>query len=112
MLERIVHLLGDEGGNLPRFYQLIEVSAPDEIAVKSLNTMAPVDWKEHPAFTRQLGDDWLASQETPLARVPSAIVPHTWNVLLNPEHRDANQVKIVASLRERFDSRLFGFGSR
>ncbi len=112
MLERVVHLVDDEDGDLPRFYQLLEVSAPDEIAVKSLNTMAQADWKERPEFTRQLGDDWLASLETPLARVPSALVPYTWNVLLNPEQRDANQVKIVASIRERFDSRLFGFRSR
>lgn len=112
MLERIVHLLDDEDGNLPRNYQLLEVAAPEGVAVKSLNTIAPIDWKDHPEFTRQLGDTWLASLETALARVPSAIAPLTWNVLLNPEHPDAGRVTIAAVIRERFDNRLFRFGAR
>jgi hypothetical protein len=30
-----------------------------------------------------------------LARVPSAILPNTWNVLLNPEHLAAGQIRIT-----------------
>lgn len=110
MLERIVHLLDDEDGMLPRSYRLLEVSAPDEAAICSLNTMPPVDWKERPEFTRLLGDTWLVSLETPLARVPSVVVPYTWNILLNPEHSGARQARIVSASRERFDNRLFRFG--
>ena len=80
--------------------------------MKSLNTIAPVDWKEHPEFTRNLGDAWLASRESPLARVPSAIAPQTWNYLLNPEHPDAKKIEVVEVIRERFDNRLFRFGAR
>ena len=61
-------------------------------------------------FTRQIGDAWLASRETPLARVPSAIAPQTWNYLLNPEHPDAKQVQVAEVIKERFDNRLFRFG--
>ncbi len=109
MLERIVHLY-DEDGGLPDIYQLLAVALPEEIAIKSLNEIAPIDWKENPEFTQQLGNAWLASRETPLARVPSAIMPQTWNVLLNPEHPDASQIKIASVIRERFDNRLFRFG--
>ncbi len=110
MLERMVHFLDDEDGDLPHFYQLLEVSAPDEIQIKSLSTIMPVDWRERPEFTRQMGDAWLRSAETPLARVPSAVAPHTWNLLLNPEHPDARQVQIESVSRERFDKRLFRLG--
>jgi RES domain-containing protein len=112
MLERIVHLLDDEDGDLPHFYQLLEVSAPDRAAIKPLSTMMPVDWRERLEFTRQLGDAWLASLKTPLARVPSAIAPHTWNVLLNPAHPGARQMQIESASRERFDTRLFRLGGR
>jgi RES domain-containing protein len=44
--------------------------------------------------------------------VPSAIMPRTWNVLLNPEHPDAAHVKIATVIREHFDNRLFRFGAR
>jgi RES domain-containing protein len=117
MLERIVHMMDvdidvDGDGILPRFYQLLKVSVPDELAMKPLNTLAPTDWKQHPELTRTIGDAWLASLETPLARVPSAIVPHTWNYLLNPEHPDAKQVQIAEAIKERFDNRLFRSGGR
>jgi RES domain-containing protein len=112
MLERIVHLTDrDPGGILPRAYQLLQISVPEDCATKPLSALAPSDWREHAEFTRAVGDAWLASLETPLARVPSAIVPHTWNYLLNPLHPDAGRVQIAEAIRERFDIRLFRFGA-
>jgi RES domain-containing protein len=97
---------------LPQFYQLLKVAVSDDLAIKQLNTIAPTDWKERPEFTRSLGDAWLASMETPLARVPSAIAPQTWNYLLNPEHPDAQKIEVAEVIKERFDNRLFRFGAR
>ena len=113
LLERIIHLMDRiQDGILPQFYQLLKVAVPDEHGLKQLNTIAPVDWKERPEFTRNLGDAWLASMETPLARVPSVIAPQTWNYILNPEHPDAKQVVVAEVIKERFDNRLFRFGAR
>ena len=113
LLERIVHLTDrDPGGFLPSVYQLLQISVPDDLETKPLSALAPSDWREHAEFTRGIGDAWLASLETPLARVPSAIVPHTWNYLLNPLHPDAGKVQIAEVIRERFDNRLFGLGAR
>jgi RES domain-containing protein len=113
MLERVVHLTDrNEEGILPRFFQLLQVSVPDEIPIKPLSAIARVDWKEHPESTQLIGDAWLASLETPLARVPSAIVPRTWNYLLNPEHSDAKKVEVAEVIKERFDNRLLRFGAR
>jgi RES domain-containing protein len=113
MLERIVHLTDrNEEGILPRFYQLLQISVPDELPLQTLNAIAPADWKERPEFTRAVGDAWLASCESPLARVPSAIVPRTWNYLLNPEHPDAKHIVVAEVIKERFDNRLFRFGAR
>jgi hypothetical protein len=62
-------------------------------------------------LTRRIGDAWLTSLSTPMGRVPSVITPHTWSYLLNPEHAGARQVQIAEVIKERFDNRLFGFGS-
>ena len=113
LLERIVHMTDMiEEAFLPHFYQLLKVTVPEELAIKPLHTIAPTDWKERPEFTRGLGDAWLASQETSLARVPSVLAPQTWNYLLNPEHPNAKQVQIGEVIKERFDNRLFRFGTR
>ena len=111
MLEVLVHLKEREEG-LPRIYTLLRIETPDDLAVKQLNTIAPTDWKEHPEFTRNLGDTWLASLETSLARVPSAIAPRSWNYLLNPEHPAAQQVQVAEVIKERFDNRFFRFVAR
>jgi RES domain-containing protein len=96
MLERIVHLTDrNEDGILPGFYQLLRISVPDEVSRMELRKLAPADWKEHSEYSRQIGDAWLDSLETSLARVPSAIMPHTWNYLLNPEHPDASKIDIA-----------------
>lgn len=110
MLERLVHLLDTEG-QLPETYDLLEISAPDGLGIKELIPAAGTDWRNRLDLTRRIGDAWLGSRETPLARVPSAIVPRTWNVLLNPVHPDAKQVNIHSVMRERLDNRLFRFGA-
>lgn len=108
MLERLVHV-PDVEGPLPRTYDLLEVTSPDHLEIKDLMPLANVDWKDHPELTRRSGDVWLTSRESALARVPSAIVAKTWNILLNPLHPDAANLQIISVLRERFDNRLFAF---
>ncbi len=111
MLEVLVHLKPRDE-DLPRTFKLMEIASPEELAVKNLLLLASVDWKEDQELTRRIGDEWLASGETALARVPSAILPRTWNVLLNPAHGEASKIEIVEVIRERFDNRLFRFGER
>lgn len=110
MLERLVNLLDTEG-QLPETYNLLEIATPEGLGMKELMPAAGFDWRGHSDLTRRIGDAWLGSRETPLARVPSAIVPRTWNVLLNPAHPDAKRVKIESVMPERFDNRLFRYGA-
>jgi RES domain-containing protein len=106
LLEVLVHLQLEQD-EIPDEYQLLEISTPDGLAIRELKPPSSPKWRENLRSTRQIGDGWLASSRTVLARVPSAIVPRTWNVLLNPTHPDAGQAQIVSVTRERFDLRLF-----
>jgi len=100
---------------IPEHYSLLRVSVPDTIEIEQLtlqNGKAWSDgkaWKDAVGITRQLGDTWLKSEKTALARVPSAIVSHSWNYLLNPGHPHAERIQIDEVIREHFDSRLFRF---
>ncbi|HEY1901633.1 MAG TPA: RES family NAD+ phosphorylase [Terracidiphilus sp.] len=111
IVETLVHLDID-GEDTPDFYTLLKVSVPDSVAVQSLDPPAGTEWKQNLKLTRSIGDAWLASVKTSLARVPSAIAPHTWNYLLNPDHPDAKQVQIAEVIKERFDNRFFRLGTR
>jgi RES domain-containing protein len=111
LVETLVHLEVDSE-ETPDFNTLLKISVPDDLAIQSLNPPAESDWMHDLELTRRLGDAWLVSLETPLARVPSVLAPHTWNYLLNPEHPDAKKIEVAEVIRERFDNRLFRFGAR
>lgn len=111
LVETLVHL-EVESEDTPDFYTLLKIVVPDDLAIQPLDPPAGSEWKHDLELTRRLGDAWLTSLETPLARVPSVIAPQTWNYLLNPGHPEAKQVVVAEVIRERFDNRLFRFGTR
>ncbi|MGA2207121.1 MAG: RES family NAD+ phosphorylase [Terracidiphilus sp.] len=105
MFEALVHLEYDVE-DFPDEFTLLKVSAPDSLKVSLLDPSENPDWREKLEFTRGIGDAWLSSRESSLARVPSAIVPQASNYLLNPEHPDAKLVQIEGQSSERLDIRL------
>jgi RES domain-containing protein len=64
-------------------------------------------WRDDHAMTRSRGDEWLAGGESALLEVPSAILPETFNVLLNPTHLDAGRIKVVWRQAYPYDRRFF-----
>ena len=94
MLEVLVHLeLGTD--ELPRSYTLLRVQAPIELEVVSISLPAGGTWRGDHLLSRRLGDEWLASGVSALARVPSAILSDTFNYLLNPLHPDAKGITMA-----------------
>ena len=104
LLEILVHAEIDIP-DIPVTIRYLEIEAPDSIAVESLDVSAAGgDWRKE--RSRGAGDEWLSSRRTALLRVPSVIVPATWNVLINPAHPDSGQIRIVRNHRHAFDRRL------
>ncbi len=68
----------------------------------------PPDWDAHEPgdASRDLGTAWLASAESLLLVVPSAVVPESQVVLLNPAHPDADQTRVEVIRHWVFDFRL------
>ena len=58
--------------------------------------------------TQLIGAAWLESRRSSVLRVPSVLVPETWNYLLNPAHPDASLFQIERSYDYPFDLRLKG----
>jgi RES domain-containing protein len=49
---------------------------------------------EFPDDPRAVGDAWIESRRSALLRVPSFIVPESYNVLINPAHPDAQSIQL------------------
>lgn len=105
MLERLVQIVR-QAGISSRNYTLLEIEADSALAVESLMHVADAGWRDRVDISQNAGDRWLSAAKTPLARVPSAVAPRTWNYLLNPLHPDANRVQILSQIQEIFDPRL------
>jgi RES domain-containing protein len=68
----------------------------------------PPDWKKRraPTTTKQIGDLWVAANESVVLKVPSVIIEGENNYLLNPGHPDFGKVLIGEPQAFRFDRRL------
>jgi RES domain-containing protein len=92
----------------PDDLQYLEIEVPDTASSETIETGALGSaWEEDESVTQGIGDEWLKSARTPLLRVPSVIVPATWNVLLNPRHSESAKIRLRRIHRHRFDYRLF-----
>lgn len=93
--------------DLPGRYRLLKILAPDDLPVQDLPFRdLPTDWIGRSDITRRLGDRWLDDGRSALLRVPSAIVPETCNVLLNPRHPGAARITITDVGEHPLDPRL------
>ncbi|HEY0795113.1 MAG TPA: RES family NAD+ phosphorylase [Acidisarcina sp.] len=104
LLEMLVHFNVDSD-RPPRHLHILKIEVPDACSVEIVKTL-PGDWVNNPASTQRLGDLWLTQRRSLLLEVPNAIVPETWNVLINPLHSEANLLKIVANYEHALDPRL------
>jgi len=106
LLEACVHTSAND---VPPNYTLLAIAVPAGISQETLDADGlPVDWADHLELTREMGSAWLrsAAVRSALLRVPSALVPATFNVLLNPSHPDAGRVRIEAAYNYPFDPRF------
>lgn len=94
--------------DLPTTLRYMEIEAPEGTSLEILDA-ASLDshWVTMPESTESVGDEWLSSGRTALLQVPSAIVPVTSNVIVNPEHPDSAAIRVARIHRHRIDSRLF-----
>jgi RES domain-containing protein len=106
LLELLVHAEIDLE-DLPIAFRYLEIEAPDALATASAGAGVPISGGENDVErTRRAGDEWLRAGRTALLQVPCALVPATWNTLLNPEHPDSRQIRIVRTHRWARDPRL------
>jgi RES domain-containing protein len=108
LLEVLVHLELNDLEHLPDSYQLLRIDVPDSVSITDLaeDSLDPA-WRNLLELTRAAGDNWLNGEASALLSVPSAIVPHTQNYLINPAHRDTKKIKINSHGNFPFDFRLF-----
>ena len=85
------------------------IDVPDEHGVSSIGPdQLSADWNRiaDSGACVARGDAWVAERRTLALRVPSAVVPEECNVLINPDHPGARDVRVVSTRRFQFDPRV------
>ena len=103
LLEVCVHTTAND---IPPEFTLLKIEGPNvEVPSIKIDDL-PDDWRTQLEVTRDLGAAWLENNESLLLAVPSAIVPETVNILLNPSHKQAAKFRIADVFSYPFDLRL------
>ena len=93
LLEYSVHM---NPMKIPRsvFIATIEINSKsiEEVHVDDL----PKSWNKHPYrfHLPEIGTAWLLANSSLVLKVPSAIMPLSKNILINPGHREMKKVKV------------------
>ncbi|WP_151088459.1 RES family NAD+ phosphorylase [Hymenobacter baengnokdamensis] len=105
-LENVVHRSGE---GLNNRFKVIRIEVPDNLLVEDLPlAQLPPDWQPTSAYARcqPLGADWYRRQAAAVLRVPSSIIAHEHNYVLNTRHPDFGKVRIVGWEDFAFDPRI------
>ena len=105
-LENVVHRSGE---GLNSLFKVIRINVPDALLIEELTLdQMPPDWQlpRHYARCQPLGTAWYQRQTAAVLRVPSSIIAHEYNYVLNTRHPDFGQIRIVGREDFEFDSRI------
>jgi len=105
-VEYLVHLSLPEA---PSDLSMATLEVPDDIVPEELNPSAlPKNWRDSPAPVElaDLGTKWARSRTSLLLRVPSAVIEHEYNILINPANDAMSRVKLVKVELYKLDERL------
>lgn len=105
VLEVLVHL---NPLIIPDNFCIAEVEVPDNSILLLDIALLPRNWHDvsAPAALKEIGDAFLKKQEYLLMRVPSAVVPAEYNYVLNPQHPEAKNIRVINKEPFDFDERL------
>lgn len=96
-------------GELADDYVITPVEVPDNINVTSMPAETlPSGWNaaEPTEGSRNVGKDWVTELQSAVLAVPSVLIPHEYNYLLNPHHADFAKIRFLAPEPFSFDDRF------
>ncbi len=104
-LERFVH---ESAASMPKL-KMLTIWVPDSLTIARYNEkQLPNDWDLLPdsEASRNFGSSWLLTDKEAGLQVPSAIVRGEYNLIVNPLHPEAQEIRIVDEVDFYYDARL------
>jgi RES domain-containing protein len=87
-------------------YVAFKLSLPDGSTEVLNHAALKPAWRSDIGYTRAIGDEWIRQVRSLAFAVPSAVLPESTNLLINPSHPWSGQLVIEEATPFRFDPRL------
>jgi RES domain-containing protein len=79
-------------------FKIIVIEIPDKTEITILNTDdLKSGWRDHNNYSecQEHGNQWYNENKTLLLKVPSAVLPQSFNFVINTSHTDYKKIKLV-----------------
>lgn len=105
-LETLAHRKG-LGFNKDFKIMVIKIPSNTEIQTVESSDLSK-SWRDFRNYSdcQKIGNAWFDADEKLCLKVPSAVVPENWNVVINTFHKDFKKVKLIGVLDFEPDDRL------
>lgn len=106
VLEFLVHVDSDI---LPESLVSVRATIPEPLLIQTIHpSELPGNWKDKiiPVSVQDLGTSWANAATSPVLKVPSVVIEHEWNYVLNPLHPDFKKIRWESAVPFSFDPRL------
>ena len=104
--EALVHADSDL---LPDDLVILSAEIPDTLPIRTISPEElPKKWQAIPApqALQTIGAEWVRTGDDVGLRVPSAVIPQEWNLLLNPAHPEFSKIEWTNEGPFKWDKRL------
>ena len=81
-------------------FKIMIIEIPGHLKITSISTADLKDgWRNFKDFSKcQLyGNKWYDEAQTPILKVPSAVLPDAFNYVINTTHSDYKEIKLIGS---------------
>jgi RES domain-containing protein len=88
---------------------LLTLKLETKVKIETLTTNGlPDNWQQVPSpdSLKMIGNNWIKSNKTLALKVPSAIMPLEYNLLINPLHKDFSKLVIENVVDMNIDRRI------
>ena len=79
-------------------FKIMFLEIPQDLSITNIDlaSLSP-GWdniRNH-AVSQERASSWFLSLESPVLRVPSVVLPHSFNFVINTEHKEFKKIKII-----------------
>jgi len=92
------NMIRRQGVGFNQDFKTVILQIPDELKIQKVNPGdLPTGWRKFSDYSKcqPIGNEWFDEGICPILKVPSAVLPESFNYVINAMHPDCKKIKIL-----------------